>query len=29
MSKLKELIERLCPNGVTYTELVELGTFFG
>ena len=29
MSRLKELIERLCPDGVTYTELVELGNFFG
>lgn len=27
MSKLKELIDRLCPNGVEYKPLGELGTF--
>lgn len=27
MSKLKELIERLCPNGVEYKPLGEVGTF--
>ncbi len=29
MSKLKELIDRLCPNGVEFKPLGELGTFFG
>ena len=29
MSKLQELIDRLCPNGVEFKPLGELGTFFG
>lgn len=29
MSKLKELIDRLCPDGVEFKPLGELGTFFG
>ena len=29
MSKLHELIDRLCPNGVEFKPLGELGTFFG
>lgn len=29
MSKIDELIERLCPNGVKYYELGELGKFYG
>ena len=29
MSKLEELIEKLCPNGVEYKELGELGKFYG
>ena len=29
MSKLEELIEKLCPNGVEYKTLGELGTFYG
>lgn len=29
MSKLKELIQALCPNGVEYKKLEEIGTFFG
>ena len=29
MSKLQELINELCPNGVTFKSLGELGTFYG
>ena len=29
MSKLDELIEKLCPNGVEYKTLGELGKFYG
>ncbi len=29
MSKLKELIDRLCPEGVPYKSLEELGSFYG
>lgn len=29
MSKLKELIDRLCPDGVTFKSLGELGIFYG
>ena len=29
MSRLQELINELCPNGVEYTELGELGFFYG
>lgn len=29
MNKLDELIERLCPNGVEYKTLGELGIFYG
>ena len=29
MSKIEELIERLCPNGVEYKTLGELGKFYG
>lgn len=29
MSKLEELIQQLCPDGVEYKALGELGTFFG
>jgi len=29
MSKIEELIKRLCPNGVKYYELGELGKFYG
>ena len=29
MSKLKELIDGLCPDGVEFKPLGELGTFFG
>ena len=29
MSKLKELIQQLCPNGVEYKKLGEIGNFFG
>ena len=29
MSKLQELIDHLCPNGVEFKPLGELGTFFG
>lgn len=29
MSKLDELMEKLCPNGVKYYELGELGRFYG
>lgn len=29
MNKIEELIERLCPNGVNYVELRELGKFYG
>lgn len=29
MSRLDELIVKLCPNGVTYKQLGELGKFFG
>lgn len=29
MSKLKELIDRLCPDGVEFKPLGELGVFFG
>ena len=29
MSKLEQLIEELCPNGVKYTSLGELGKFYG
>lgn len=29
MSKLKELMEKLCPNGVEYKTLGELGKFYG
>ena len=29
MSKLKELMKKLCPNGVEYKALGELGKFYG
>ena len=29
MSRLEELIQTLCPNGVEYKKLGEIGTFFG
>ena len=29
MSKLEELIERLCPDGVEYKSLGDLGKFYG
>lgn len=29
MSEIKKLIERLCPDGVEYKKLGELGTFYG
>ena len=29
MSNLEELIEKLCPDGVEYKELGELGKFYG
>ena len=29
MSEIKKLIERLCPDGVEYKKLSELGTFYG
>jgi len=29
MSKIEELIEKLCPNGVEYKTLIELGDFYG
>lgn len=29
MSKLEELIQKLCPNGVEYKKLSELGKFYG
>ena len=29
MSKLDELIKELCPNGVEYRELSDLGYFYG
>lgn len=29
MSKLQELIEKLCPNGVEYKKLEDIGAFFG
>ena len=29
MSRLAELIEELCPDGVEYRPLGELGSFFG
>lgn len=29
MSRLEELIQELCPNGVEYSTLGELGTFYG
>ena len=29
MNKLEELIQQLCPNGVEYKRLGELGSFFG
>lgn len=29
MSELESLINRLCPDGVKYKELGELGEFFG
>ena len=29
MSRLEELIDELCPNGVEYKSLGELGFFFG
>ena len=29
MSKLEELIQELCPDGVEYKSLGELGKFFG
>lgn len=29
MSKLQELIQKLCPNGVEYKKLEDIGAFFG
>ena len=29
MSKLNELIKELCPNGVEYYKLGDIGQFFG
>ena len=29
MSEIKQLIERLCPDGVEYKKISELGTFYG
>ena len=29
MKKIEELIQRLCPNGIPFYELGELGTFYG
>ena len=29
MSKLQELIQKFCPNGVEYKTLGELGEFYG
>ena len=29
MSRLDELIKELCPNGVEYKKLGELGDFYG
>ena len=29
MSKLQELINKLCPNGVEFKPLREIGDFFG
>ncbi len=29
MKKIEELIQRLCPNGISFYELGELGTFYG
>ena len=29
MSKLQELIRELCPNGVEYKTLEDIGSFFG
>ena len=29
MSKLEELIQQYCPDGVKYKKLGELGKFFG
>ncbi|WP_304141078.1 hypothetical protein, partial [Finegoldia magna] len=29
MSRLDELIQKLCPNGVEYKELGEIGNFYG
>ena len=29
MSKIEELINELCPNGVEYKRLIDLGKFYG